>query len=62
MLRQERAGLKHKKPQISQPIAQSVKQPLKIPGVPRTQNKVPTIPKFATPVHLRGDSSTKVID
>ena len=46
----------------SQPVAQSVKQPLKIPEVPKTQNEVITKPNFATPVQSIGNSSTKVID
>ena len=49
-LGQGRIGLRCKKPQISQPIAQSVKQPVKVPEICRTQNIVTTIPNFATPV------------
>ena len=60
--RQGRAGLRCKKPQITHPIAQSVKQPVKIPAIPKTQNIVTTIPSFATPVQLRDDSHSKVKD
>ena len=61
-LGQGRAGLRHKKPQTSQLIAQSVKQPLEIPEVPKTQKEVITIPSFTTPVQSIGNSNTTMID
>ena len=59
---QGRAGLRYKKPQINQPIAQLVKQPLKIPKVSKMQNTLTKAPNFPTPVQSKGDASTKVID
>ena len=61
-LGQERAGLRCKKPQISQPIAQLVKQPLKVSEDSNTQNKITKIPNFATPMQLGGNSSAKMTE
>ena len=61
-LGKERAGLRCKKPQINQPIAQLVKQPLKIPEDSNIQNTMTKTPNFAIPVHSKGDFSMKVID
>ena len=59
-----RAGLRCKiKTQISKHIAQIVDKPLKIPIIPKTQDKVITIPNFAIPLlEPKGDSSTNMID
>ena len=61
-LGQGRAGIRCKKPQITHPIAQSEKWPVKILEIPTTQNIVTTITSFATPVKSRDDSHLKVID
>ena len=61
-LGQGRAGLRCKKPQINQPTAQLVKQPLKMPEDSDVQNTMTKAPNFATPVQSKGDSSAKVID
>ena len=54
-LGQGKAGLRCKKPQINQPFAQSVKQPLKVPDDSNTQNKITKIPNFTTPIQSGGD-------
>ena len=45
-LGQGRAGLRCTKPKINQPIAQSVKQALKVPEDSNTQNEITKIPNF----------------
>ena len=57
-----RAGIRQKKPDISQPIAQSVKLPQKIPEVPKIQEKVINIPNFTTPVQSISNPITEVIN
>ena len=61
-LGQGRVGLRCKKPQIYQPIVQSVKQPLKMPNDSKMPNTLTKAPNFTTPVQLKHDSSTKMID
>ena len=63
-LGQERAGLRCKiKTQISEPIVQTIERPLKIPDIPKTQDKVMTISNFAIPpMQSKGNSGTKMID
>ena len=40
-----------------------VEKPLKIPNIPKTQDRVTIIPNFATPpLQSKGDSSTRMID
>ena len=50
-LRQGGAGPRHKiKTQISKPVAQMIEKPLQIPVIPKTQDKVMTIPNVAIPL------------
>ena len=59
---QGRAGIRWKRPQITHPISQSEKQPVKIPEIHKSKNIVTTMPSFATPVQMIDDSHSKVID
>ena len=63
-LGQGRARLRCKiKTQISRPIAQMVEKLMQIPDIPKTQDKVMTIPNFAIYIlQSKGDLGTKMID
>ena len=61
-LGQRRAGIKFKKPHISPPIDQSVKNPQKIPDMPKIQKEVINMPNFAIPVQSMSNPCTEVIN
>ena len=63
-LGQERAGRRCKiKTQSSKPIVQAVEKPLKNPKVPKTQDKVTSVPNFTMPpMHSKGILCTNMID
>ena len=59
---QGRAGLRKKKPHISQLIAQSVTDSQKIPDVSKIEKQVISVPNFATLVQSIINPSTEAIN